>query len=138
MGQALNDPIEHLRSGSFTQRSKFFQRILCLPSAASVIHTDQHHLFESKLAVFNLGDVFEFRGKPDDSAKALTFFTVQVPPGRGGQGTGEDLGGTTEYAEGSRLRGIRREDAVYRISGGRHIFPGYRLALVKNRVIPRA
>jgi hypothetical protein len=48
------------------------------------------------------------------------------------------LGGTTEYAEGSRLRGIRREDAVYRISGGRHIFPGYRLALVKNRVIPRA
>jgi hypothetical protein len=122
--QPLNDSVQNLRTRCFTQRGKLFQGIFGLPSAASVIHTDQHHFFESKLAVLNLGDVFEFRGKSDNSAKALTFFTVQVPPGRGGKGTGEDLGGTTEYADGCRLRGIRREDAVYRISRGRHVFSG--------------
>jgi hypothetical protein len=76
VGQALNNTIEHLGSGSFTQRSKLFQGIFGLPSAASVIHTDQHHFFESKLAVLNLGDVLEFGGKSTNPPQALSFFTV--------------------------------------------------------------
>ena len=62
MVSLLQEAVEHDGTSGFTEQSQFSERVFGVLGVAVRIHPNQDHVFEAKLAVFHLGDVFEFSG----------------------------------------------------------------------------
>ena len=74
----LENTVEHLRAGGLTEGCQLAQAVLGIRRGALRIDTDEHHLFESQLAILNLGDVLEFGGESGDPLERLAIGEVEL------------------------------------------------------------
>jgi hypothetical protein len=65
----LKHTVEHNRSCRLAQRSEFLHRILCVFLVPLGIDPNQYDILDTELAVFDLGDIFEFGSKAVDAAE---------------------------------------------------------------------
>ena len=74
---ALDDAVEHARTGGLRERGELTQRVLCLFFALHGAQAHEHDLFESHLAVFDLGDVLAVGSTRVDAARARAGLALQ-------------------------------------------------------------
>ena len=67
---ALDDAVEHARTGGLRERRELAQRVLRLFFALRGTQAHEHDLFESHLAVLDLGDVLAVGGTRVDATRA--------------------------------------------------------------------
>ena len=67
---ALDNAVEHARTGGLRERGQLAQRVLRLFFALRGAQAHEHDLFESHLAVLDLGDVLAVGGTRVDAARA--------------------------------------------------------------------
>lgn len=60
---ALDDAVEHHRTGGLGEGGELGERVLRLLDRARGPDTDEHHPLQTELSVLDLGDVFEFGGQ---------------------------------------------------------------------------
>ena len=84
----LDDPFEHLRTGGLRQRGQFGQAGVGIGRTAIHPHSDEHHSFQAKLAVFHLGYVGEFGGQPGHPTKRDPILKRKFADTRVGAGSG--------------------------------------------------
>ena len=81
---ALDDAVEHARTGGLRERCQLAQRVLSLFLTLRGAQAHEHDLFESHLAVFDLGDVLAVGGASVDAARARAGLALEVTRVLGG------------------------------------------------------
>ena len=74
---ALDNAVEHARTGGLRERGELAQRVLGLFLALRGAQAHEHDLFESHLAVLDLGDVLAVGGTRVDAARARAGLALQ-------------------------------------------------------------
>ena len=74
----MKNAVEHFRTGGLTERRQLAQAVLGIRRGTLRIHANEHDLFESQLAILNLGNVFEFGGEPGNPLERLTIGKIEL------------------------------------------------------------
>ena len=83
----LDDALEHFGAGGLSKRGQFGQAGVSIGRAAVGPHPDQNNAFQSKLAVFDLGDIGELSGQPGHPTQGDAILKVKfTDAGVGGGG----------------------------------------------------